>query len=244
MILLIGTTPDDILYYQNRMKLTATGEIQQGHPYYIGTFAGKEIALTYTGNSNLMSAVIASFMVKKFEPYLVIMIGSLYSADEGLKQGDLFIAERLYMGDVDYASFEDLHFSQALHMSSYYTTDDQYIKYIEILNSQAYNLKLVRGPLISMNKFFVNLKDTKKVVDAQDNYLGGATAFDTEAGGVVAACNFMQTPWLLLKAVSYEIGQDNQLISFVRKGLEAQPSIGHLIELLFNFLNTSVEEAV
>lgn len=244
MILLLGTTPDDIIYFKNRMKVTSKGTISNGHPYYIGTFANKEIALTYTGNSNLMSAVIASIMIKTHEPYLVIAIGSLYSASPKLKQGDLFIAERLYMGDVDYASFEDLYFSQALHMSSYYTTDDQYIKYIEILNSQSHNVTLVRGPLISMNRFFVRLDEAQKVIDAQDNFLGGATAFDTEAGGIVAACNFYQVPWLLLKAVSYEIGNDSQVISFVRKGLEAQPSLGNLIELLFNFLNTSVEDAI
>lgn len=244
MILLLGTTPDDILYYKNRMRITKRGTISNSHPYFIGTFAGKEISLTYTGNSNLMSATIASVMIKEFEPYLVIAIGSLYSASPKLKQGDLFIAERLYMGDVDYSSFEDLYFSQALHMSSYYTTDDQYLKYLEILNSQSHNLRLVRGPVISMNRFYVNMADAQKVIDRQQNYLGGATAFDTEAGGIVAACNFYQVPWLLLKAVSYEIGNDQQVISFVRKGLLAQPSIGNLVELLFNFLNTSVEDAI
>lgn len=244
MILLLGTTPDDILYYKNRMKITKRGFIHDDHPYFVGTFAAKEICLTYTGNSNLMSAVITSYMIKTFEPYLVIMIGSLYSASSKLKQGDLFIAERLYMGDVDYASFEDLHFAQALHMLSYYTTDDQYIKYIETLNSQSHNYTLVRGPLISMNKFYVDLEAAKKVIKKQEHFLGGATAFDTEAGGTVAACNFYQTPWLLLKSISYEIGNDKQVISFVRKGLEAQPNIGYLIELLFNFLNTSLEEAI
>ena len=244
MILLLGTTPDDILYYKSRMKISKQGKVTNGHPYYIGMFAGKEIALTYTGNSNLMSATIASVMIKEYEPYLVIAIGSLYSASPKLKQGDLFIAERLYMGDVDYSSFEDLYFSQALHMSSYYTSEDQYLKYIEILNSQSQNLNLVRGPIISMNRFFVNLDEAQKVIDKQIDFLGGATAFDTEAGGIVAACNFFGVPWLLLKAVSYEIGNDKQVISFVRKGLLAQPSVGNLIELLFNFLNTSVEEAI
>lgn len=244
MILLVGTTPDDILYYKNRMKITKKAEIHPGHPYYLGRFANKDIALTYTGNSNLMSAVISSYMIKTYEPYVVIAIGSLYSASQKLKQGDLFIAERLYMGDVDYASFEDLHFAQALHMQSYYTTEEEYIKYIEILNSQSHNLTLVRGPLISMNKFYVDFDAAQKVVKKQESFLGGAVAFDTEAGGIVAACNFFQTPWLLLKSISYEIGNDKQVISFVRKGLEMQPHIGHLIELLFNFLNTSLEEAI
>lgn len=244
MILILGTTPDDIIYFQNRMKLEKSGSIRGIHPYYVGRFADKDICVTFTGNSSLMSATITSYMITKFDPYVVFAVGTVYSASDGLKQGDYFIAERVYLGDVDYSAFEDLQFSQVIHMSNYYTSEDSYIKHLERLNSTAGNLTIMRGPLISMNRFFVDRKQAQKVIDRQESYLGGRTAFDTEMGGIVASCRFYEVPWILLKAVSYEIGKDDQLLSFVRKGLEAQPNIGHLLGLLFDFLNHSLEDAI
>jgi hypothetical protein len=43
-------------------------------------------------------------------------------------------------------------------------------------------------------------------------------------------------PWLLLKAVNYQIGKDEQLLSSLRIGIEAQPYIGNLIETLLEEL--------
>ena len=60
MILIIGTTEDDIFYFKNRMKITEKSTIASKYPYYVGTFAGKDICLAYSGYSNIASAVVAS----------------------------------------------------------------------------------------------------------------------------------------------------------------------------------------
>lgn len=244
MILLLGTTPDDILYIKNRMIMSEKGALKGQHFYYVGHYAGKEICMTYTGNSNLMGAVIASYMIRKFDPYLVIAIGSCSSASEGLHQGDLFIAERVYIGDIDYNSFEDKMFTSALHMSSYYITEDMYLRHLERLNSASSNYRLVRGPLIAANKFFTKKEEADALIAAQENFLVGKVAFDTEMGGIVTCSRFYEVPWILIKSINYEIGKDDQLLSHVRKGVEAQPRVGELIEQLFVFLNTSLEDSM
>lgn len=244
MILLLGTTPDDILYIKNRMKMKEKGALKGQHFYYVGTYAGKEICMTHTGNSNLMSAVIASYMIRKFDPYLVIAIGSCSSASEGLNQGDLFIAERVYIGTLDYNSFANRAFTEALNMDAYYVTEDTYLRHVERLNSAGANYKLVRGPLLSVGKFYTDLDEVKTLIENQENFLGGRVAVDTEMGGIVTCARFYQVPWLLIKSINYEIGKNDQLISHVRKGVEAQPRIGELVEQLFGFLSTSLEDAI
>ena len=245
MILLLGTTPDDILYIKNRMIMKEKGAVNKDeHFYYVGEYGGKEICMTYTGHSNLMSAVLASYMIGKFQPYLVISIGSCQSASESLNQGDLFIAERVYIADLDYNNYTSLPLRDTLHMQAYYVTEEMYIKHFERLNSETGNYKLVRGPLISVNNFVKEKEEAEKIIARQENYIEGATAFDTEMGGIVACCKFYQVSWLYLRSINYEIGKEEQLISFVRKGVEAQPRIGELVEQLFIFLNTSLEDSI
>ncbi|HOA11333.1 MAG TPA: hypothetical protein PKO14_02845, partial [Bacilli bacterium] len=111
MILLLGTTPDDILYIKNRMIMKEKGAVNKDeHFYFVGEYGGKEICMTYTGHSNIMSAVLTSYMIRKFNPYLVISIGSAQSASSNLNQGDLFIAERVYIADLDYNNYTKIAF--------------------------------------------------------------------------------------------------------------------------------------
>ncbi|HOC81239.1 MAG TPA: hypothetical protein PKK21_05145, partial [Bacilli bacterium] len=63
MILIIGTTEDDIFYFKNRMRITEENKIVTRYPHYVGTFAGKDICLAYSGYSNVASAVVASYMI-------------------------------------------------------------------------------------------------------------------------------------------------------------------------------------
>lgn len=241
MILILGTTPDDILYYQNQMKITDKGIIRGNHPYYVGSFGGKEICLTYTGNTTILASAITSFMISTFEPYITISVGTVWGFSKGVNQGDLFIAERVYIGDTDFESFNNLIFSEAINIDSYYTSEDTYIRHLERLNSTSGNLVINRGPIISVNKFLKSRAEAQKIIDRQHNYLSGKTAFDSEVGGIAATCKFYRIPWLIVKAVSYEIGNEDQSINFVRKGLEVQPSIGYLLELLFDYLATTME---
>lgn len=53
---------------------------------------------------------------------------------------------------------------------------------------------------------------------------------------MITACYVHEAPWLLLKAVNYQIGKDEQLLSSLRIGIEAQPYIGNLIETLLEEL--------
>lgn len=238
MILIIGTNEDDIFYFQNRMKITEKSTIATRFPYYVGTFAGKEICLTYTGYSNIASSTVASYMIAKYRPYIVICVGTVTAFSENLKQSDLFIAERVYLGDIDFTALggENVRYGQIKEMPAFYSSEDDYIKLIETINSRTENLHIGRGPLISTNVFFKNREKANLLLHSNFAHIESTTAFDTESGGIITACYIHEVPWLLLKSVNYEIGKDTQLLSATRVGIEAQPHIGNLIETLLEEL--------
>jgi len=237
MILIIGTTEDDIFYFMNRMKITEKNTIATKFPYYVGTFAGKDICLAYTGYSNIASAVVASYMIDRYKPYIVICVGTVSGYSENLHQSELFIAERVYLGDIDFTPLGgNVRYGQIKEMPAFFSSEDDYVKLIETINSRTENLRIGRGPLISTNVFFKNRKKANELLNSNFAYIESTTAFDTESGGIIAACYIHEVPWLLLKAVNYEIGHDEQLLSSLRVGIEAQPHIGSLIETLLEEL--------
>jgi len=237
MILIIGTTQDDIIYYKNRMRVREEGKINKDIPYFIGKMANKDVCLTFTGFSNISSGIVTSYMLAKFKPYIVIITGAASSLNSKAKQSDLFIAEKIYLGDVDLTSFNDeLKFGQIKNLPPFYSSDDDYIKMIETINSKTENRHLLRGPLISTNTFYNDQKTALKVLKDKFGNIESMTAFDTEAGGIATACNMYDVPWLLLKVVNYHIGDELEFISSPRISIEAQPHIGYIIEVLLEEL--------
>lgn len=243
MILIIGTTEDDIIYFKNRIRIKETGKINKDYPYYVGRLANKDICLTYTGFSNLASSAVTSFMLAKFKPYIVIITGAVSTLNAKAKQSDLFMAEKIYLGDVDLTAYSDeLKFGQIKNLPPFFSSDEDYIKMIETINSRTENRHLIRGPLISTNAFFADKKLANAVIKEQFNNIESMTAFDTEAGGIAAACGIHDVPWLLLKTVSYHIGDEIEFITSPRISVEAQPHIASIIEVLLEELVHSFSE--
>jgi nucleoside phosphorylase len=54
-------------------------------------------------------------------------------------------------------------------------------------------------------------------------------AYDTSSAGVALACQMSKTSLLTIKAVSYQVGRDEQKLNYQRKGLEVMPIIGKII---------------
>lgn len=243
MILIIGTTKDDIIYFKNRMRIKEEGKINKNYPYYVGRMANKDVCLTFTGFSNLASSAVTSYMLAKFKPYIVIVTGAVSTINPKAKQSDLFMAEKIYLGDVDLSSYSDeMKFGQIKNLPPFFSSDEDYIKMIETINSKTENRHLLRGPLISTNTYFNDQKLANKVIKEKYSSIESMTAFDTEAGGVAAACGIFDVPWLLLKVVNYHIGDEIEFISSQRVSVEAQPQIGYIIEVLLEELIHSFNE--
>lgn len=236
MILIIGTTEDDIIYYKNRMRVKTEGKIANKYPYFVGRMANKDVCLTYTGYSNLASGVVTSFMLEKFTPYIVIITGAASTLNKKAKQGDLFVTERIYLGDVDLTSIDDLKFGQIKNLPPFFSSDEDYIKMVETINSRTENLHLLRGPLVSTNKYFNDKKTAELAINKNFGNIESMLAFDTEAGGIVTACGIYDVPFLMLKVINYHIGDEMEFISSPRVSVEAQPHIGNIIEVLLEEL--------
>lgn len=243
MILIIGTTKDDIIYYKNRMRVKEEGKINAVFPYYVGKLANKDVCLTYTGFSNISSGIITSFMISKFRPYIVIITGAASTLNSKVEQADLFIAEKIYLGDIDLTSYDDeVKYGQIKNLPPFYSSDEDYIRMIETINSKTENRHLLRGPLISTNAFYNDAKLATKVIKDKFGNIESMTAFDTEAGGIATTCVIYGVPWLLLKVISYHVGNEIEFISSPRISVEAQPHIGYIIEVLLEELVHSFNE--
>ena len=243
MIAIIGSTEDDILYFVNRMNVTSVEEIAHKNKVYVGDFARQRIVVTHTGQTMMMSSQIAGIILDKYHPYLVISVGAAHSIHPKLKLGDLFLAERVYLSQVDLSPISGkLRFGQVPGSSLFFHSEDMCLNIIEMHNNREANKKVVRGFVMSSNMMPRDLEEIRGIVKKFKQPLEEMIAVDTEVGGIAVACEFFDVPIVVLKATTYEVGNMEQFVARERVGIEMSPIVGNLIGHLL--LDLASQEAM
>ncbi len=234
MILILGSNEDDILYFINRMNVTGVEEIAGRTKVYSGDFSRQPVVVTHTGTTMMMASMIAGMMIQKYRPYLVVNVGSAHSINPKLKQGDLFLAERIYLSHVDQSPLgSKIKFGQLPGGALFTHSEDMCLNIIEMHNNREANKNIVRGFILSSNLLITNLDEAKDMVNKYYQPLSDMIAMDTEVGGIAIACQFYDIPIVCLKAITYEVGNKEQFLSRERIGVEMTPIVGNLIGHLF-----------
>ncbi len=237
MILILGATDDDVLYFRTKMDMMSVDKIAGKTQVFLGKYSGKEVAVTTTGLSNPLSAMITGLCIDKYHPYFVLNVGSVHAFDENLKQGDLYMADRVYLGGVDLMPWGNgTKYGQIPAMPQFFLSEDDYLFMIETIAKKMTNKSLARGFVMSTNKFYTDRVKAESLINHHYAYVDGIDAFDTELGGIAVACRAFDIPWIALKSISYVIGHKEELLNFIRKGLETEPLIGNIVSTLFQDL--------
>ncbi|MEE3299382.1 MAG: hypothetical protein VZR98_03705, partial [Candidatus Enteromonas sp.] len=82
---------------------------------------------------------------------------------------------------------------------------------------------------LSGDSFYSEQAPLLKLLD--DHYMleDGIRAYDNSNAGIAIACHIRQVPLVAIRAVAYEIGNSEQKLNWIRKGLECSPTIGKII---------------
>jgi 5'-methylthioadenosine/S-adenosylhomocysteine nucleosidase len=229
MIAIVGEDADDILYFKTKMSLTTTVKLFGNVEAYVGTLSKENAVVCAFGRGNYLSAMLMGMILKQYQPYLVFNVGTCSSFSPQLKQGDLLIADRYYFSGVDFTSEHSALYGQIPGMNPFYVADSSLNDKIENVAYLLANRYVQRGYLLSGECFYMDEAPLKAIVEK--NYLSAASllAYDTSSAGIALACQMAETTLFTIRVVNYQIGKNEQRLNYVRKGLEAMPTIGKII---------------
>ena len=229
MIAILGASEDDILYFRAKIKIEREETILGSKKVYIGHIFREEAVIVAAGNSNYLSAMVASIVLEKYDPYLVFSIGSCYSIKKELRQGDIFIADRTYLEHVDYSSIYPSNYGQIPGLPSFYLSDPELSDKAERESYLVTQRYIQRGYLLSGDSFYGELEPINHLLQEHYRTDDGIRAYDNSNAGIAIACHIRQVPLVSIRAVAYEVGNGDQRLNWIRKGLEASPTIGKII---------------
>ena len=226
MILIIGQTHDDILYFENIMHNKENEELFNTIPLITGTIYNQDVCLAYNVYSNYISSLIITHLIRSKFVIFVVSVGKAKTYFDDLQVGDVVLSNSITLGDVDFTNENNCKLGQIPFLPEKYLTQS----YLSQIFTQSFNKVLYKEPFkadfISLNK---HIKDVHQLTELiANNFVLGLekeTVFDTESGGAAVACHLADVPYISIKVIESKIGEDTSLDNYL-KVLEKYIEVG------------------
>ena len=101
MILIIGSSHDDIIYFESIIKNKKEEIILNKFHATNGTIFNQAVMLIHDVYSSYISSSLATYLINKYFVLLIFVVGKCTSASSDVRLGDIAISRRIMFGDVN-----------------------------------------------------------------------------------------------------------------------------------------------
>ena len=229
MILIIGSTHDDILYFESVMTNKREEKLFDIYPLVFGSIFNQEVVLAYDAYTSYESSVITSMIIEKYFVVLVFVVGKCISYTPDVKPGEIAISKRVILGDVDQVMEANVKLGQIPHFPRSLESSDEVVGYISAALEKRSFSRYTVATFISSNS--VLDKTTKLEPLMMDEYvLGHKTniVFDCLSGGAFLGAALYKIPVIAVKVSEKLINEKSTADSYINL-LKQYSSVGRAV---------------
>ena len=203
MILIIGSTHDDLLYFESVMTRRREEKVLGHFRVVFGNVFNQEVALVEGVYSNYVSSMITLDLIQKYYVILVFAVGRCTALTRNWKLGDIAVSRYTVAGDVDLMLESDTRLGQIPGCPAYFASQEDIVSYFNTQAEKRIDATFRLSTFVSTNSSYASRSQL-------DEMLSGDRAFGTNenlimensVGGIAVACHFGHVPFLGAKVVS------------------------------------------
>ena len=151
MIAIIGSSHDDILYFDSIMSNKNYDKLLKRYEMITGTIFNQEVVVVYGVYTSILASSITMAILDKYYIDLVIVVGRCYSLNKAHKPGDIIIGTEVINVDVDQIDHNDVLLGQIPTLPKSFIVQKDLITYLEEgFNKRTFTMG-ERGLVLSTN---------------------------------------------------------------------------------------------
>lgn len=212
---ILGAMQEEVSLLVNSLGGHNTKEIG-GRIFHSGTLAGHDIAVAFSRWGKVASASTATTLINEFDVDLVVFTGVAGAVEDGVKIGDVIIANQLVQHDMDARPFFD-KFQIPLTNHIFFTpradlqdkANDAAEAFLShelkatvsaetLLKFSIFSPKVRRGIIASGDKFISNKEEQNKLKQE----IPGLIAVEMEGAAVAQVCEDHKVPYVVIRTIS------------------------------------------
>jgi adenosylhomocysteine nucleosidase len=169
---------------------------------YQASHLNQDVIVGLSGIGKVSAAAMASYVILKFQPSLIINIGSAGGLDNSLKIGDIVVASMCAYHDFDITSFgHEMSYEKGWYV---FKANSTYLDKIKNLGLPQLHV----GPMVCGDQFIHEEVLFRKM---QDRFIG-VLATDMESTAIAHVASTYNIPWVIARSISDLVfDQDNHV---------------------------------
>jgi len=210
MILLVGNNKDDLLYFETIISNKKHEVVLNKYPVTFGTISNQSVCLLCDVYTNILSSLIASYLIEKYYVLFVLKIGKMGTLSRVIKNSDVIISSKIKAIDVDITDLQGIRLGQIPSLEQVYDTKNEI--YATLLNAFAKRTNIIAREctVLSSNVHYTEKRQLENIV-YDDRIFGedvNKVVFDSESFGLATACAVHEIPFVCLGVVVNHIGEE------------------------------------
>ena len=214
MILIVGATHDDILYFDSVLANKREEVILNRYKISVGTIFNQEAIVVSELFTSILTSAVLSHIFDKYYVDLVFCVGKCISSTNDMKNGDIALSHRVIDANVDLSLFADVMMSQIPGFDrDFLVQSDIYDYTTKGLNKRSqidyHKVTYLSSDNISYDMVEI-LKERKTMFGIEDDKI----VIDQNAAGVALASTLRSIPFIIVKVVENRLDQQNNLDTY------------------------------
>ena len=187
--------------------------------FYKGEIENKEVIVVKSNVGKVNSSRVCQILIDKFNPSLIINVGTAGSVDNRLEIGDVVVADRLYQHDFDVTPF-GRKIGEIENIGEYIKVDSNLL---ELFN----NLNVVIGSIASGDKFIVDIQEKNNIRNTFN-----ALCIEMEGASIAQVCYLCKVPFLVIRSITDKLDGSSKIDFETFLELSSKKAVNILKEIL------------
>ena len=214
MIVIVGETHDDILYFDSVLANRREDVLLNKYKISIGTIFSQEVLVIHDLYASIISSSILLYILEKFYVDLVISVGRCMSVSKNIKNGDIIVSKKVIDTDVDLSMFEDVAMAQIPGYDRDFHAQDDVVGYITQGLEKRISVNFHHAVFLSSDNMSKQVTDSlieRRSIFAMDNE---NIVIDHNSAGIALACKLKNIPFVVVKVAEHDLSYANNLETY------------------------------
>lgn len=215
MIVIIGETHDDILYFDSVLANKREEIILNKYKVSIGTIFSQDALIAYNLFSPSLSSAVLMNILDNYYVDLIISVGRCMAVSSKIKNGDIVVSKKVIDANVDLTMFGSVVSGQIPGFDREFVVQDDVIGYLSKGLERRISINYFLATYLSsgnMSDDMINHLIKKKDIFGLTNDL---LVVDQNSAGVAIACKLKGVPFISVKVAENNLSTANNLDSYV-----------------------------
>ena len=214
MIVIIGETHDDILYFDSVLANKREETILGKYKISIGTIFSQDAVVASDLFTSALSSAVLMHLLDKYYVDLIISVGRCMYVGDKIKNGDIIVSKKVIDANVDLTMFGDFALGQIPGFDREFIVQDDIIGYILNGLERRISIKQHTAVYLSSNNMSKNmcdyLNERKELFALKDELF----VIDQNSAGVALASKLKDTPFIVVKVAETNLASVDNLESY------------------------------